>query len=245
MTDRPIIFSGPMVRALLDGRKTQTRRLVSPRPSLARPDRFQMVGKESRTGRAMWEAWAGNEPCNAFPAGKGCCTPLFYTAAVGDRLYVREHWSVPAAYDDLAPSDLGGEETVIYAADHRRGAGGGGRHRQGMHMPRWASRLTLAVEAVRLERLQTITWDDARAEGLTGLSKDGKLVKYGIPDRDGLPGADDDGWHWQDWSVDPTAAYARLWSTLHAVEGERWQDDPAVVVLTFRVEHGNIDQVPA
>ena len=240
MTDRPIIFSGPMVCALLAGCKTQTRRLVKVPGIMG--GRYPIRPPEEAIELEPGEFSRGAFHYSSTSALSG---PYRLPAAVGDRLYVREHWSVPAAYDDLTPSDLGGEETVIYAADHRRGAGGGGRHRQGMHMPRWASRLTLAVEAVRLERLQTITWDDARAEGLTGLSKDGKLVKYGIPDRDGLPGADDDGWHWQDWSVDPTAAYARLWSTLHAVEGERWQDDPAVVVLTFRVEHGNIDQVPA
>jgi hypothetical protein len=152
---------------------------------------------------------------------------------VRDRLYVREHWRVPVAYDDLSPVDLGGEEAVFYCADGGisnadRGRMVFGRHRQGMHMPRWASRLTLIVEGVRVEPLHAITSADAIAEGI-----------------EPVPGG------WRDYRDGPRAipfadtAYKFLWSSLHQAEGQRWEDNPDVLVLTFRVVRGNIDQVPA
>lgn len=185
MVDRPIIFSSPMVRALLGGRKTQTRRLAT--------------------------------------------SPL-RRVVVGDRLYVREHWRVSSAQNGVAPRDLPRDLTVELIAD-----GNGallGKHRQGMHMPRWASRLTLIVEGVKVEPLQAISEADAEAEGVVWDSADGFDVWY-------VPGAD----------IPHTATAAEcfngLWSSLHTKEGERWQDNPDVVALTLRVEHGNIDRIAA
>lgn len=217
MTDRPIIFSGPMVRALLAGRKTQTRRLAtSPLARCAVGDRLYV-----RETAAAVELDTGQDGIRF--AADAAFQPIANTAEAAEAWGVM-HWYGRAADADLDPT---------------------GKQVPSIHMPRWASRLTLIVEAVRVEPLQASTWDDARAEGLDALSKDGKLVKYGISDRDGLPGNDDDGWHWQEWNVDPTAAYARLWSTLHTKPGERWEDNPAVVALTFRVLRGNIDEVTA
>ena len=131
MTDRPILFSAPMVRALFTCTKTQTRRLYA-------------HGDHTLT------------------------MPLKPRHAVGDRLYVREHWRTESkAYDDLAPSDMGGEEPVIFAADADWSLNKTvGRPRQGMHMPRWASRLTLTVTDVSVQRLQDISEADAIAEGI-------------------------------------------------------------------------------
>ena len=100
-------------------------------------------------------------------------------------------------------------------------------------MPRWASRLTLVVEGVRVEPLQSIDPIDACEEGITWTED--------------KPGAD------KRWSVKgtgieapfPVPAYEALWSSLHTKEGQRWEDNPEVVVLTFRVVRGNIDQVSA
>lgn len=209
MTDRPIIFSAPMVRALLAGRKTQTRRLAS--SPLAR------------------------------------CAP-------GDRLYVREQLWVIGDGISFAATEL---ERAYDPTEHHAyhpgrdlwlakvGDGTRARGVPSIHMPRWASRLTLVVEAVRVEQVQAISEGDARAEGLSRNDKGGSLWKWGIPDRDGWSGTDDDGWPWQEWRTDPREAFAHLWGKLHAREGERWSDNPAVVALTFRVIRGNIDQVPA
>lgn len=200
MTDRPIIFSAPMVRALLEGRKTQTRRLAT-------------------------------SPLRR-------CEP-------GDRLYVREAWRTHRVSDELPPRLLTGEGRVWFEAD-RDNCDQHGRLRPGMHMPRWASRLTLIVEAVRVETLGVITSADAQAEGLTSLSKDGgRTNKWGIPDKDGLPGTDDHGWPWPAWHVDPVCAYWNLWDRLHTAPGETSEANPNVLVLTFRVERCNIDRLAA
>jgi hypothetical protein len=93
-------------------------------------------------------------------------------------------------------------------------------------MPRWASRLTLIVETVRLEQLRELSALDARAEGV-----------------------ERDGGDWRNYGtgaecLSAIESYATLWDSLHDKSGERWRDNPAVVALIFRVEHGNIDRVP-
>lgn len=108
-----------------------------------------------------------------------------------------------------------------------------GKTRVSIFMPRWASRITLEVTEVRLQRLQDITEEDARAEGLTCLSKDGgRIFKWGIPDRDGLPGEDDDGEHWQNWSLTARDAYARLWDAINGAGS--WASNPWVWAISFR-----------
>ena len=105
--------------------------------------------------------------------------------------------------------------------------------RVSIHMPRWACRLVLEIVSVRVERLQEISEDDAEAEGLSQVCKDGALWKYGIPDRDGLPGTDDDGWPWQKWDIDPRIAYKRLWDSINAKRAP-WALNPWVWVVEFR-----------
>ena len=159
--------------------------------------------------------------------------------APGDRLYVREAWRTGLAYEDLAPSAMGGEEPVLFESDgttKRWSAGSSepGRLRPSMHMPRWASRLTLIVEEVRVEPLKAISREDAIAEGM--IHKPGVIE----PDWWMLPEP-----HHQGSFLSPVAAYRWLWNDLHTKLGERWEDNPAVVALTFRVMHGNVDQAPA
>lgn len=182
-TDRPIIFSGPMVRALLDGRKTQTRRLAT--------------------------------------------SPL-RRVEVGDLLYVREAWKTTTLHDETKPSALVEGSPIYFTADDRLWPVA--RYRPGMHMPRWASRLTLIVEAVRFERVNQISERDAYAEGLThGCDRhDHCLHIDGENTICGNSGA---------------AVFMGLWNRLHTKEGETWLDNPEIVALTFRVERGNIDRV--
>ena len=197
MSDRPVIFSATMVRALLAGRKTQTRRLA-------------------------------NSPLRR--------------CAVGDRLWVREAWRSADAYDDLAPSELGGEEGVWYAADRaseRHLGSRPGRQRASMHMPRWASRLKLVVEAVKVEPLQVISEGDSWAEGVCQAVEDSGRASFGsCPDEmrqmivTSIIGGGRQAYHW-------------LWDQFHTRAGERWKDNPDVVALTFRVARGNIDQMQA
>ena len=189
-TDRPIIFSAPMVRALLDGRKTMTRRL----------------------------AWTWfNHPLQGTKASP------WQKARPGDRLWVREHMRLGAtstawcyaADDKLISLDW---------PDHRVAQMVGWAHHQerasvpSIHMPRWASRLTLTVTAARIERLKEISEADARAEGT---------------DKPILP-------HWAEFPY--RSAFRGLWNELHG--DDAWHANPEVVAISFRCRRANIDQMP-
>lgn len=101
-------------------------------------------------------------------------------------------------------------------------------------MPRAAARIFLRITGVRLERLHLITEKEVIMEGFSRLTKDnGITFKYGIADKDGLPGHDDIGWHWQDWNVDFRKAYARLWNAINAKRGYTWDNNDWVLVYTF------------
>ncbi|MGO7044342.1 hypothetical protein ACCT07_02720 [Rhizobium johnstonii] len=232
MTDRPILFSGPMVRALLDGRKTQTRRDLT--KTFARYP--QLEGYE--TNGTLKSVDGRKVPCVEFvhsqlglwdpetnPGGRsGWYVPL--KAAVGDRLYVREHWRTHAMFDAIAPRDLQAR-SIHYCAD---GEINSGKHRQAMHMPRWASRLTLTVTDVRVERLRRITEKDAIAEGAE-LDPISSSMVTGGPMIRVAAGV----------YLSPVAWYHRLWDEINGAGA--WEKDPWVVSYTFTVQRGNIDQI--
>lgn len=182
MVDRPAIFSGPMVCALLDGRKTQTRRLAT--------------------------------------------SPL-RRCKVGDRLWVREAWKTSALHDSAKPSKMAHDAPIYFTAHDSLWPVA--RYRPGMHMPRWASRLTLIVEEVRFQVLHEIDEADSKAEGV----------------RDPYLGDSDPPFEEQACMVSCRMQYRNLWKTLHGKEGQRWDDNPQVVALTFRVMRGNIDKLEA
>ena len=156
MTERPILFSAPMVRALLAGTKTQTRRVVKPRKD---PD----FGCQMAPGEI-----AGDENLERLsPYGKP-----------GDRLWVRETWMPDPPIDDSwastqwagcrdgkiadVPERFRHPRFCNYAADWLHGPVS---WTPSIHMPRWASRILLEITSVRVERLQDITRGDAMAEG--------------------------------------------------------------------------------
>lgn len=144
MTERPIIFSAPMVRAILERRKSQTRRVVK---RLA----LQWLRMEYGGFDAEFVARPENGLC---PYG-----------VPGDRLWVRETWAVPHQADHLPPRlALPYQFCVHYAASEDRG---GLLWRPSIHMPRWANRILLEVTAVRVERLQEIKDEDCIAEGIS------------------------------------------------------------------------------
>lgn len=163
MKERPILFSKPMVLALLAGTKTQTRRVVKPQPA------GKFIGLLERPIRSMQEApvlraWFG--------AGPGEGTSVEVTCPqgkTGDQLWVREAWRADSDFDGMPPRDLGEGAHVWYEAgaglSGLRGLSRQGKLRPSMFMPRWASRITLEVTGVRVERLQDISEVDARAEG--------------------------------------------------------------------------------
>lgn len=199
MADRPILFSAPMVRALLAGTKTQTRRVVK------NADVLHLLTLPDFTPADV--AHPGNRYC---PYG-----------VPGDRLWVKETWRMPSAFDGASParaktmvrSDMA--PNVFYAADGAVRAAGAatgnpGKTRVSIHMPRWASRLTLRITDVRVERLNDISEADALAEGMT------------FPE--GLK-----------WGNNPVEAYARLWDHINGPGS--WAANPWVWAVTFqRVE---------
>lgn len=228
MADRPIIFSAPMVRALLDGRKSQTRRVLR-KPSWAQSKGWPegVMNEQDLDGTLSW-----------FCEKTGCLARLPIPQP-RDRLYVREAFN----QSGLAWPSLGkGLGRLHYRADPDHGwQDYWGKWRPSIHMPRWASRLTLTVTDVRMQRLQEISETDAKDEGLATVTKDGNLWKWGIADSDGLPGNDDHGWHWREWEVDPRAAFKRLWNSLHGPDA--WDANPWVVAVSFQTHRCNIDQM--
>jgi len=221
--ERPILVSAPMVRALLKGSKTQTRGVVKPQPAgsflgwIERPIRSR---KDPPVLRAWFQAGAKEQSSREITCPYG---------SPGDRLWVRETWAVQHEYDAAAPSEIGASARWHYAAPEDLG---GLRKRPSIFLPRRGSRILLEITDARVQRLQEISEDNARSEGLSTVTKDGSLWKWGIPDADGLPGTDDDGWPWRDWERSPVAAYRRLWESIHGPCS--WDLNPLVWAVSFR-----------
>lgn len=187
VADRPVIFSAPMVRALLAGTKSQTRRLI--RDEVRDPPAMENVHPEheARHPEPYLDAYCGQPRTAANPRGMSdrwcwwtrddrCCLPQFKVGFVpGDRLWVRESF---VHYYELDGDDQPcGELLTCYRADGWPLAGWYDRDREEtrdappwrspIHMPRALSRLTLTVTEVRVQRLQDISEEDAIAEGAT------------------------------------------------------------------------------
>ena len=226
MTDRPILFSAPMVHALLGGRKTQTRRALNPQPyEFPHPD----------DGRRIWNA--SGAVGGRISISDRALLDLHRKPKPGDRLYVREHWRTTLAFEDLRPSQMTAAHTRIkYEAGGLIDLKGKkipnfheGRFRQGMHMPRWASRLTLIVTDVRVERLQAISEADAVAEGCFKGKASGRVFASAAAMHLG-----GDEWaNARDW-------YADLWEVINGPGA--WDANPWVAAYTFTVIPKNIDE---
>ena len=247
MTDRGIPFSAPMVRALLDGRKSQTRRLLTPQPV--------WMDEDCEQGFTLSAGWTWG-PLDRWrdPDEFAMAAARHQRYAVGDRLWVRESyyqrggwfptgeitpggankWAfVPADPDEFtfdAPADFHSARQKNRPKDIRW------YKRLGRFMPRRYSRITLTVTDVRVQHLQDISEADAIAEG---------LVRYVM---EGPGGMAIDCWHWLPWMDDeqtfttPQAAYRALWNTLYDKPGERWEDNPWICAISFATRLGNIDQ---
>jgi hypothetical protein len=198
MKERPILFSAPMVRSLLDGGKTQTRRVVKPK---------HLPFVENLTANFLGGKW-GERP---MPYGEP-----------GDRLWVRETWMPDAPHDGTwASTQFYGCKTsplsdiperfrkakhCIYRASWDGPSMVGWK--PSIHMPRWASRITLEITEVRVERLQDISEADALAEGIVRLTEG-----FGLPD----------GSHFH--AAAPRQSYLSLWEAINgpgSVEANPW-----------------------
>ncbi len=237
MTDKPILFSAPMVRAILDGRKTMTRRALKPQPWVEGP--FILVQNKKGPKGAGWIL--NNAP-------EMVLSELPYHA--GDTLWVREAWRTNAMWDHLKPSDLGTESQKHGRVSLHYEAGGSapnscdpkdaGRLRPGMFMPRWASRITLRVTAVKIERLQDISDDDAKAEGIfyqPPTDEDLDWYKSYCEENgldptvpmDGVWQSGDPGKHM--WGPTPQFAFRHLWESINGPGA--WEANPWVAAYAF------------
>lgn len=228
MVDRPILFSGPMVRALLAGTKTQTRRILKPQPELQGNGLYHVSN-------------AGGGVLNVAEEDVGAQAVDYLRISVGDRLWVREaHAIVPrTAYrGSIGVGTIAQMEhpTDEYsAALFREGFDRSGRPlwRPSIHMPRWASRLTLTVTDVRVERLQDISEVDALAEGMTQDTADAIME----PEELAIYAAT----HILCPDARARILYETIWDQING-DGA-WASNPWVAAYTFTVERGNIDQL--
>lgn len=238
---RPILFSGAMVRALLDGRKTQTRRIVkhpllddvpdtadvvheNPRHAAPYLDSYCGGAKTPDNPRGMTEWWCwwtrDDRPCHQFkcPYGKP-----------GDLLWARETWQA-LSFGDYQPTKHHVSDVRFAATDTLGSADKdvrGYSWRPAIHMPRWASRITLELTGVKIERLKDISEEDAKAEGcgptIPDDVKDHPLAKHIGPN--------------------PRNHFAAVWERINGETGPgSWEDNPWVWALEFRVHTVNVDE---
>ncbi len=234
MTERPIIMGGFSVRQTLDDNKTQTRRVIKPQPP-AHEEVHQLAGTGLKDGtdsygwipgegdpdrwRVTGPVWAVRELVR--PAELRC--PY---GAPGDRLWVKEAWRpVERESDGLdgvlfrADDAFVGIENTVEAADLWGAAYNNGKYgtkwRSPLFLPRWASRISLEITGVRVERLQDISKDDAIAEGCSHW-------ECGHPDC------------MSEGHYGPRGAFVGLWNTVNAKRGFAWESNPWVWVIEFK-----------
>ncbi|MCM7446566.1 hypothetical protein UXP36_06510 [Enterobacter hormaechei] len=213
MKEHGMIFNGEMVRAILDGRKTQTRRVMKVQPS----DGFHPThnGYDLDLNAHWYTPGVVDKNGYLQPAKKdvfgvadeneGYACPF---GAVGDRIWVRETFSPVPDHEEPA-----GCSAILYAAD---GNGPYGKWVPSIHMPRWASRITLEITGVRVERLNSISDSDASKEGCC------------IADMESGDCLSD--------------VFVRLWTSIYG--DESWKVNPWVWVIEFKVVP-NVQDNPA
>jgi hypothetical protein len=222
MSERPILFSGEMVRAILRGQKTVTRRVV--RSQLG--NRGEAVSdahgvKYWRRGEEDPIRWCG---CDGLGSLGWVRCPY---GTPGDLLWLRESW-----HDRTdRPASMHDPSLVCYAADGEPAEPSRWRKRPSIHMPRWASRLTLRVTDVRVERVQEISEADAKAEGVR-YEWDEVIGHQWYPEPPG-----------QVCSGNAREAFQWLWDSINGKRpGCAWADSPWVWVVSFeRVEGVHAD----
>lgn len=219
MTEHPILFSAPMVRAILDGRKTVTRRVIKAN--------YQSIEERDDGSSWPWREDLDHAEDHWYPCPYG---------KPGDTLWVREatvrvegHGYSGPVYvesDDgrvclewgLAPDPDDCTEVEAHEL----------RIRPSIYMPRAYCRITLRITGLRVEKLRDISEADAMAEGIAHQRDDG----FGLPD-----GSYHD-------AVDPRVSFQRLWDSLNAKRGVGWDTNPWVWVISFeRVEPGLMGRI--
>ncbi|KAB8062085.1 hypothetical protein GCN74_03390 [Janthinobacterium sp. FT14W] len=207
MTEKPILFSAPMVRALLDGSKTQTRRIMKPQP----------VAIPSEPGKHWWPSNAAQSMIrieDSFQKYPSIFDDACPHGGPGSQLWGRETW-----YCDHFEVQKGpylevpkARELLVYRADNERPyEAEQPAWRPSIHMPRWASRILLEIVSVRVERLEDCSDADARAEGTPG--GHGIIPSY-------------------NYNATPSEHFMHLWESINGVGS--WAANPWVWVIEFK-----------
>jgi len=211
LKERPILFNSEMVRAILDGSKTQTRRMVKPQPiPFGEDSPFTQATLKEHVGKPWMPVGGVFQDAWEKPFG-----------TVGDRLWVRETWGLMSFHDPtdwcggsikgVPESELRERYLVEHAANWNL-PNESSYWRPSIHMPRWASRIDLEITAVRVERLQEITEEDALKEGCEREFKADGSVAWGA----GL--------------VEAKENFQDLWQSIYG----NWDANPFVWVYEFR-----------
>ena len=234
MKERPILFSAPMVRAILEGRKTQTRRVVKPAPQMVTDKRVVPWTGDATALQHLLES-----------NGHGC-----RYGHPGDRLWVRETWCTDSSLDAQRPSSFIAWPVKYLADNAARTCGAifgntNGKTRPSIYMPRWASRITLEVTGVRIERLHDITEADAMAEGFQ--PKPWGPWWQGYRDMGGLSlvHQESPGESPPDWMIEPKRMQDRPWLNRSAFSefralwwsingADSWDANPWVWAIEFK-----------
>lgn len=225
--ERPILFSAPMVRAILEGRKTQTRRVIQHPRSTGAFVCVQGFWKEDPSG---WWPFVSHDG-ESFDDGNGCEVPLNCTYGVpGDRLWVKETYAeLSLGYSEnygefrwgvWHPSDR--ERCAHHKADvHPEVEKLIDRWRPSIFMPRWASRITLEITKVRVERVRDITCADVWSEGIsrdfTQFVRDELTIEQSVAESKFYIGK-----------------FHELWDSINASRGFGWDANPWVWVVEFK-----------
>ncbi|HEL4802974.1 TPA: hypothetical protein UOK37_004667 [Klebsiella pneumoniae] len=226
MTERGMIFNAEMVRAILDGRKTQTRRIMKIQPEHSGFGLRRVIDSKNGSDDGKY-FWSLSDACGLKIRSKSFTCPF---GSVGDRIWVREAFRVHSRATEVA--------TLVYKASERNSwteqtnrvpvsvcnkPAMPEKWTPSLHMPRWASRLLLEITDVRVERLNAISEEDARAEGII----DGGCLNCGEPEPCGCANPE----------PDATDAFAYLWQSIYG--SDSWNANPWVWVIEFkRVEGG-------
>ena len=200
MKERPILFSGKMVRAILEERKTCTRRVMNPQPVDAGSGDWWYPGPALNWQNAKHYA-------NEAHMQRGLPTDFHPYGQPGDRLWVRETFAVQP--DLWAASHV--PQPIHFLADCKPEQIEDYILKPSIHMPRWASRITLEITGVRVERVQDITPNDIWSEG---------VAWHGEGDHDGEANAHED--------------FTSLWNSINLKRGYSWESNPWVWVIEFK-----------
>ena len=220
---KPILLSGEMVRAILDGRKTQTRRPLKPQPDYlhdAAPyQKIWMSPLKCPFGKVGDRLWVRETFCLEYQVESDQKPPFTDGRPIrwefagmesdpegADSIWLQTHYRATDPTPELAYEDSDGEPTV--------------RWKPSIHMPRWASRITLEITDIRIERLQEITEEDAKAEGVLPcphpLSKTDECLDCYLD------------------AGEYACSFLNLWNGLYAKQGLGVDVNPWVWVITFR-----------